>query len=181
MNANNVLGLFAPYLFGTVCLMVIVGVVGLIVYSRIRGEGKEVGSEKPKYTYGKKQFLLTRAEHQFYKGLVEAVGGQYFIFAQVHLTDIVSCEASRKNLRAARAHIDRKSVDFLLCDKEYLSPCLAIELDDSTHQRPDRVIRDAEVERVLRMAELPLLRVNYSENISSAELLGRIGEKIISN
>ena len=54
--------------------------------------------------------------------------------------------------------MDRKSVDFVFCDKDYCRPLLAIELDDYSHNREDRKIRDAEVERILQQAQLPLLR-----------------------
>lgn len=64
-----------------------------------------------------------------------------------------------QNWRAALAHINRKSVDFVLCDKAYLSPKLAIELDDKSHGVLDRQDRDREVERILREAHVPLLRL----------------------
>jgi very-short-patch-repair endonuclease len=155
--------------------------MGALVMARmglISPDGEDAGDsgdkEKKMYSYRHKQFFMTRAENGFYQGLVKAVGDRYAIFAQVHLPDIVDERIPGQNWKAARARINRKSIDFVLCDKEYLNPKLAIELDDASHEREERQARDAFVEEVLRMAELPLLRINYSENIGVEELQKRI-------
>src|SRR3989338_1984469 len=138
-------------------------IIGIIVVIAIaiavaRGGFADV-EEKAKYRYNCKNFFLTRAEHEFYDALVEAVGAEYRIFAQVHLPTLVDHTVRGQDWRAALAHINRKSVDFVLCDKAYLSPKLAIELDDKSHERSDRQERDREVERILREAGVPLLRL----------------------
>jgi len=51
---------------------------------------------------------------------------------------------------------------------------LAIELDDSSHLREDRKFRDAEVERVLEVAELPLLRLIKNDALNPQELREKI-------
>ncbi|MDE2040977.1 MAG: DUF2726 domain-containing protein [Patescibacteria group bacterium] len=67
-------------------------------------------------------------------------------------------------------HIDEKSVDFVLCRKEDLYPVLAIELDDRSHERPDRQQRDREVERILDGSGLPLLRLRQHDLVASSLL-----------
>lgn len=130
--------------------------------------------EKPLYAYTRKEYFMTRSEHACYKALVEVVGDRYFIFAQVHLPTIVSERIKGQDWRASRAHINRKSVDFVLCDKEFISPKLAIELDDSSHERLDRQERDREVERILQQSNLPLLRITDTENLAQ-----KVAEKIL--
>lgn len=61
--------------------------------------------------------------------------------------------------QAAQNKIDRKHFDFVLIDAETTRPLLAIELDDRTHDRPDRRRRDGFVEAACDAAGLPLLRV----------------------
>jgi very-short-patch-repair endonuclease len=134
--------------------------------------------EKAKYRYNRKNFFLTRAEHECYDALVEAVGTEYRIFAQVHLPTLVDHTIRGQDWRAALAHINRKSVDFVLCDKAYLSPKLAIELDDKSHERPDRQERDREVERILHDAGVPLLRIENRGNFNPSELSQRIKETL---
>jgi hypothetical protein len=85
------------------------------------------------YLYKRKPFFLSRAEHECYDALVQAVGNDYLVFAQVHLPTIVDHKVNGQNWRGAFSHINGKSVDFVLCDKAYIAPKLAIELDDRSH------------------------------------------------
>lgn len=134
--------------------------------------------EKAKYRYNRRNFFLTRAERECYDVLCEAVGTEYRIFAQVHLPTLLDHTVRGQNWRAALAHINRKSVDFVLCDKAYLSPKLAIELDDKSHERPDRQERDREVERILKEAGVPLLRIENRDTFNAADLAQRIKEAL---
>lgn len=122
-------------------------------------------SSERKYRYQRKEYFMTRHESDFYKALVEAIGAEYFIFAQVHLSSILDERIKGENWKAARAHINRKSIDFLLCDKETISPKLAIELDDWSHARADRKVRDVVVEEILAEVGLPLFRTTNTENL----------------
>jgi len=157
-------------------------IIGIIVVIAIaiavaRGGFADV-DEKAKYRYNRKNFFLTRAEHECYDALVEAVGVEYRIFAQVHLPTLVDHTVRGQDWRAALAHINRKSVDFVLCDNAYLSPKLAIELDDKSHERPDRQERDREVERILREAGVPLLRLENRGSFNPNELAQKIKETL---
>lgn len=139
---------------------------------RERFEGGD--DEKKKYQYKRKNFFLTRAEHECFDALAKAVGNEYFIFAQVHLPTLIDNKVVGQNWRAAFRHINGKSVDFVLCDKAYISPKLAIELDDKTHERPDRQERDVEVERILKEAGVPLLRLENRGNFDVTQLSQKI-------
>lgn len=161
----------------TQLILLILGVVMVLGIVAVIGRGDKT-IEKPKYLYKRKQFFMSRAEHEFYDALVAAVGNKYVIFAQVHLPTLVDNKIFGQDWRAALAHINRKSVDFVLCDKAYISPKLAIELDDKTHDREDRKVRDEEVERILNYAGLPLLRVENHGSFDTKELTRRIEELI---
>jgi len=153
-----------------VALVVIVGVL------KAKFEGG--GDEKRKYHYRKRNFFLTRPEHEFFDTLMSAVGNEYLIFAQVHLPTLLDNKVVGQNWRGAFRHISEKSVDFVLCDKAYISPKLAIELDDKTHERPDRMERDVEVERILKEAGIPLLRLENHGHFDSTSLAKMIGSAI---
>lgn len=156
----------------TLAGVVIVLVIALAILKAFVERGEE--REKPKYRYTRKQFFLTRAEHECYDALIAAVGDQYHVFVQVHLPTIIDNKVKGQDWRAALAHINRKSVDFVLCDKAYISPKLAIELDDKSHERPDRQERDREVERILADAGVPLLRIENRGRFDPADLAQRI-------
>lgn len=152
-------------LYIAVGIIVVVG----IGFAFLQG-GFEHEEEKAKYRYNRKNFFLTRAEHECYDTLVEAVGTEYRIFAQVHFPTLLDHKVRGQDWRAALAHINRKSVDFVLCDRAYLSPKLAIELDDKSHEQSDRQERDREVERILHEAGIPLLRLENRGSFNSGEL-----------
>lgn len=53
-----------------------------------------------------------------------------------------------------------------------------MELDDSSHQRPDRDARDRDVNRILEIAELPLLRVLVRRTYDGADIEKQLLEKL---
>ena len=139
------------------------------------GEEKVI---KSPYNYKKKDFLMSRAEHEFFDILVEVVGNQYYVFPQIHLSTILDNKVVGQNWRGAFRHIDEKSVDFVICDKAYIKPILAIELDDRTHEREDRKGRDGEVERILNESGLFLLRFGNNGSFIKEEIKRLILEKL---
>jgi hypothetical protein len=103
--------------------------------------------------------FLSAAELSFYRALLDAVAGQAVICAKVNLSDVFFVSRSDENPQAARNKIDRKHVDFLLCERQTMRPLVGVELDDSSHARADRQARDEFVDRVFQAASLPLIHV----------------------
>ncbi len=135
---------------------------------------KDEVEEKSRYTYLRKDFLLSRAEHEFFDLLTEIVGSNYYVFPQVHLITLLNHKIKGQNWRGAFRHIDEKSVDFVICDKNYIKPLLAIELDDRTHSYESRMLRDEEVNRILQDAHLPLLRFENHGNFNKEDIKNQI-------
>jgi len=82
----------------------------------------------------------------------------YHIFPNMRIADImdpVDGEGFYKRLYA----ILPKHVDFLICDS-YFKPIVAIEVNGSSHYRPDRIERDKLVKQAFSDANLPLEVVN---------------------
>lgn len=156
--------------------IIIVLAIGLFV--TLHGGEVAVEEEKPKYQYARKNYFLTRAEHECYDALVSAVGAEYYIFAQVHLSALVDHKTKGQKWSAAFQHINGKPVDFLLCDKARIAPVLAIELDDRTHERLERQERDSVVEGILAQAKLPLLRLENHGRFDIDELKRKVGELV---
>ena len=159
-----------------VILMAVVFIV-LKKFSPDIFNNEEKESKSP-YNYKKKDFLMSRAEHEFFNILVEVIGNQYYVFPQIHLSTILDNKIVGQNWRGAFRHIDEKSVDFVICDKAYIKPILAIELDDKTHEREDRKGRDGEVERILNESGLVLLRFGNNGSFNKEEIKRLILEKL---
>jgi hypothetical protein len=81
--------------------------------------------------------------------LQRAVAAEYQLFAKVRLADIVRPvrNASRSGWQTAFNRTAGKHVDFVLCDWSRLSVIAVVELDDSSHERLERSVRDSLVRR----------------------------------
>ncbi|MDX1520214.1 MAG: DUF2726 domain-containing protein [Anaerolineae bacterium] len=71
-----------------------------------------------------------------------------------------------------RNKINRKHIDFLLCEPKTMRPLLGLELDDASHNAADRQARDELVEQVFAAAGLPLLRQPVRHTYNTTELAG---------
>jgi len=126
---------------------------------RLFSRSRPGNNHQQNFPYIKKNYLLTEAEHRFFIALQKTISDQYYIFPQIHLANLLYIPKGTRNWQSYFNRIIQKSVDFVICDKEYLSPLLAIELNDNSHNLPNRVERDYFVDTALREGGLPILSV----------------------
>jgi hypothetical protein len=151
--------------------------IGYFIYTKVFGSGKEgYAQKKAVYHYKNKNYIMTRSENEFFKLLINVAGDRYYVFPQVHLSAILDEKIKGQSWKAAFRHINGKSVDFVLCDKENLKPTYAVELDDNSHERSDRQERDIEVERIFQATDLPLVRFSDYKNLSEDDIAKRFYE-----
>ncbi len=120
--------------------------------------------------YQARSRIMTQTEVKFFRQLQKAIQDDYLIFAMVRIADLLVVESNIKNKRTWLNKILAKHVDFVLCDPGTLEPKLAIELDDRSHDRPDRMERDAFVEHAFESAKMPLMRVKTAPAYDPREL-----------
>jgi hypothetical protein len=121
--------------------------------------------------------LLSHAELSFYHVLRQAAGDWAAICPQVSLADLFSVTVRDHGKRTSwRNKIDRKRVDFVLCEPETMGPVLGIELDDASHGRAGRQERDAFVEEVFAAGGLPLYRALARRTYQVGELAAALRE-----
>lgn len=106
---------------------------------------------------------MTPAEQAFYAVLSPVVQSSCMISSKVRLADIFEVRHERGH-NAAFNKISRKHIDFVLTDPATSRILCAIELDDSSHNRPDRIERDRFVNELFAANQLPLLRVPVAWN-----------------
>jgi hypothetical protein len=119
--------------------------------------------------YRQRDDFLSAAEFSFYRVLCTAVGSRGVVCPKVNLNDIFFVARPHEN-QSYRNRIDRKHVDFLICDPVTMQPRLGIELDDASHGRRDRQERDELVEAVFEAAELPIVRFPAQRSYSANEI-----------
>lgn len=134
------------------------------------------------YPYFLRDDFLSPAGHNFFLVLKHIVSGRAIIFTKVALGDLFFMKSDdRSKFRTLTNKIDRKHVDFLLCDPKTVRPLVGIELDDKSHQRGDRKVRDEFVEMVYKAADLPLLRISAQRAYSTSELESLLSQLISLN
>lgn len=154
---TNLLVGFWPFWVG---LAVVVAIILLL---------RMYGAQQP-LPYQKRDSLITKAELRFYKSLQKAVMDDFEIFAMVRIADLLKVEPNLPNHRKWLNKILAKHIDFVLCDPGSLQPLVCIELDDPSHNRPDRIERDIFVNKAFESAGLPLLRIPTQPNYLSREI-----------
>ena len=127
---------------------------------------------RDRYPYAARDELFTKSEQKFLTVLDEAVGGNCRIFGQVRLADVIHVRKGldHKSWGRAFAKIRAKHLDFVLCDPQTLAILCAIELDDASHDRPDRRQRDYFLNHAMQAAGVPLHRFPVRKSYDASEI-----------
>lgn len=136
---------------------------------KVKSTPSTIKAQPSVFPYGLQKQFLSPAEASFYRSLLEAMDNNLLIFPKPSLKEFISV-TDQKNFQTHLNRIDRKHVDFLLCDPKTLEPVFAIELDDASHRRAERGQRDTFIETVLSGVELPLVRVPVRSSYNAQEL-----------
>lgn len=143
-------------------------------------EEEDEDVDEIEYPYHLRDHFLSPAELNFYMVLRGVIDRRAVLCTKVGLADIFYVrkgnDASRWRIYTNK--IDRKHVDFLLCDLKTMQPLVGIELDDSSHQRPDREARDEFVDGVFAAAQLPLIHIPVRRAYVLAEIEAQLAPHI---
>lgn len=150
--------------FNPTSVALVFGIVALLCLVLFAGRGRRSGGFNPADYLAKP--LLSAWE---LKALVEIQADLprgYHVCPQVRLADAVQIVQRDPTLRrAALGRVAQKSVDFAVIDGKGRI-ALVIELDDRSHDRPDRRRRDEMVDAVLDHCAIPIRRVRPGERVS---------------
>ncbi len=133
-------------LLGLVILVVVV-----LAFLKAKSQGGSGNEIWP--FYAKKP--LSQPEQVLYFRLIEALP-EHIILAQVQLSRFLGVKKGH-NYQSWSNRINRMSADFVVCNKDS-SIVAVIELDDATHQKPDRQAADTKKDRALEAAEVKIIR-----------------------
>lgn len=127
--------------------------------------------------YRLREPFLSPAELTFYHALVAAAGDAAVVCAKVRVGDILMVKDRRANMGHAN-RIERKHVDFLLCDPRTMTPLCVVELDDSSHKRADRSERDTMLDEAYAVAGLNVLHITAKRSYHVVELATQLRPKL---
>jgi hypothetical protein len=158
-------------LWVTVIVLIILVAAVLLLKARSKHETVE-------YPYQKADSLFSPAERSFLGVLERAVGDKCRVLGKVRLPDIISPSKglARSDWQKAFNRIGSKHVDFALGKKDDLSLICAIELDDSSHKKSDRKIRDDFLEKALNASSVPFIRFTARASYNVQEVRSKIAE-----
>jgi ssDNA-binding Zn-finger/Zn-ribbon topoisomerase 1 len=123
------------------------------------------------FPYAMRDDFMSPSELSFYRILRLVIPNEFVIFTKVGLKDIFFVtEKDRSKQSKYMNKISKKHVDFIICNAETLKPVCGIELDDTSHERQDRVIRDRFVNQVFQNAHLPLIRYTNKRSYVLSEV-----------
>jgi len=157
-------------------LLVIVVVVLFVVGLKLGWHG----GKPDRYPYVMNQVLFSAAERSFLGVLEQAIGREYRVLGKVRVADVVSVKSmsDRSVWQKAFNRISAKHLDFVLCRKDDLSICAAIELDDKSHQTNKRQERDAFIAGLCKAIALPLIQVQAQSAYAVADIRARVLDAI---
>lgn len=120
--------------------------------------------------YVSKDFMMTPTEQKVYKLLEQKYGEQYYIFAQVRVVDVLQPNVKKyftwtKEYKALFWQVSQWHFDYVMCHKDNFRIYCALELDDLSHDSPDRVRRDRVLNAVCKDAGIQLkrMRLDYKD------------------
>ncbi len=115
-----------------------------------------------------KRPLLTNHELDFYRELRPVADALHLhVLSKIRVADLVEVQdgLSKSDWGKYFSKIRAKHVDFVLCDPDTLTPKLIIELDDRSHQQPDRIARDQFIDAVFANSGYRILHVYSADDL----------------
>jgi very-short-patch-repair endonuclease len=159
------MSMFLIFLIPLALLMILI-----IVNLANKGNKTKKPSKLNEYPFYKKKCLFTEAELSFYRVLIQVTSSRdLHIFAKVRLADLIDIKKGTNNRQGYFNKIKSKHIDFVLCNQR-LEPVIAIELDDASHKKSNRVSRDEFLNKALENANLKILRIPAQHSYNVNEL-----------
>jgi hypothetical protein len=138
-----------------ILLLILCVLVVLLGLSRPSGPNKQNIDDMAVWPYVPRE-LMTEPERVLYVRLRQALP-DYLIFSQVQLCRLIDVDPEADK-QAWFNRINRMSVDFVICAPDGATILAAIELDDSSHDRADRIKADAKKDKALLSAGIRIIR-----------------------
>lgn len=126
-----------------------------------------------KFTFSIKPYE-TEIEQKFFKKILSYLSRDYHLSAQVCLASIIDkkyLDGSKTNYRNELFRV----VDFGIFDSNY-NIKLLIEINDKTHERKDRILRDEHVRLVLEKVNISLISFKPTDIDNSDYIINELGE-----
>ncbi|GAB2782201.1 hypothetical protein GCM10027040_05340 [Halomonas shantousis] len=117
-----------------------------------------------------KTHLMSPTERDVYKVLERGYGDRYHIFCQVRVVDLIQPNTQKYHRRSKEfaslfRQLSQWHFDYVLCEKDDFRIFCALELDDPSHKRADRMKRDRILDQACEVAGIRLerMKINHAD------------------
>ena len=136
------------------------------------GTGVGAGDYKPRAS------IMTPTEIKYYEDLCDALdraGLEVSVWPQVNVSAIIEAKSENSKEKArAFNRICRKSVDYVIANKETQETLVCIELDDYTHNWNSRMERDDFINTAFDDVGIPLFRIKVERHYDFYEIVSTV-------
>ena len=149
-------------------ILIIIAFIFKIIDSKLKNRtnksNNNTNSNVP-LPYHKVNSFFTDNEKGFFN-ILHNISLKYntILFSKVRLADIIYMKNIDKSNIKYWNKIKSKHVDFIVCSPNKFEILFIIELDDSTHNRKNRIDRDEFVDKALFTVNLPIFHIEVSDN-----------------
>ena len=160
------------------------GIINSLTNKKISLQTTKENENNYKKFYKPKRYIITLNELRFYEILLEiAKELDLMLFTQVSLYNIIEM---RENLDYSTRQtyfnkIASKSIDFVLVDKKNCRIKLCIELDDTSHNKKNRIERDRFINELFKELEINFIRYPVYKTYFKTTLKEKIEQNIKDN
>ena len=133
------------------------------------------------FPFRRKPQLFTPVEHSFLNLIEQAMGREFRIVCRVRLNDLVSVRqtTNQKTARQALSRASSRQLDFVLVDKQDMSPVMAIDLVHSQGKEGYKAQKDWFVTGALDAAGLPHARIKVKSGYTVDDIRECLENKLI--
>lgn len=145
---------WAIFTFGLIAVVVGVALLCLAFILSRKGRLLPDGAE-----YQKKKSLMSPKESEFFVVLCSLIDlKRYIVLPQISLVSVID----KVKGGAFRNELFRIA-DYCIVDRRNYEPLVLVELNDASHKRDDRKLRDAKVNAICKDAGISILTVGLNE------------------
>jgi hypothetical protein len=133
------------------------------------------------FPFRRKPQLFTQVEYTFLTLIEQAVGREFRVMCRVRLNDMVAVRQSTKKKTASQAlsRASSRQLDFVLVEKDTMSPVLAIDLVHNQGKEGYKTQKDWFVTGALDAAGVPHVRIKVKSGYSIEDIRECLENKLV--
>lgn len=162
------------FIYGLIGLGVVSLIICLIIKKFKPKNNSKNKNQSSQIKYQSKQ-LMSEYEKYFYEILSKNFAQEYIIMPQVNLASIIE---KIKDFPKQYQNELYRNIDFGIFNKTTMKPLLLIEINDKTHNQPDRIKRDLKVKEICNQANIKLITFYTKYDNKPNYIISRIKKEL---